>query len=440
MNCRFSLSRRLIVLAWLSCCSWVAVSSVTRSNAAERDASYHAAIESIRTDQLQTHVEYLADEKLQGRKAGTRGGRMAADYVARALADLPLRGAGIDGGFFQPFSRGCRNVLALLPGSDPEQSREVVLIAAHYDHLGFGGRASRGPTGKLHPGADDNASGTAALLELAEAFTLLAQPPKRSVLFIAFDMEERGLVGSKHWTAHPTVPLDRVAVMLNMDMLGRLRDDRLTVFGWRSAYGLRRFVAERNGPSDLTLHFPFEIKRNGDHCSFSDRGIPILFLHTGLHDDYHTPRDRIELVNTPGITRVTRLMFAVAHDLAEAPKRPEFRDVGGRENATTERQLLRPKETLPGKPLRLGITWRVDEADPGALVLIGVAADSPAGKVDLQPGDRICRIDGQDFADEGRFIQLANSLSAPLVLQVERDGRLHTVELHVAPVESKKAA
>ncbi len=221
---------------WLFCCVW-AISV----HAVEKDSSYQAALESIKADELGGQVGHLADDAMEGREAGTRGGHAAGDYLADQYARLHLHGAGAEGGFFQAFAPNFRNILVSLPGGDPRLREQVILVGAHYDHVGYGGRGySLGPSGYIHPGADDNASGSASVLELAKAFTILSGPPKRSVLFAAWDAEEKGLLGSKYWLAHPTVPLDHVAAALNLDMVGRLRNDHLFVFGVRSGYGWRR--------------------------------------------------------------------------------------------------------------------------------------------------------------------------------------------------------
>ena len=241
--------------AVLFCCTWT-----VSVHAVEKNSSYRAALESIQADELSEQVGRLADAAMEGREAGTRGGRAAADYLADQYARLHLRGAGVEGGFLQPFAPNFRNVLAILEGGDPQLRDQVIVVGAHYDHVGYGGRGySLGPYGYIHPGADDNASGTAAVLELAEAFTVLSGPPKRSILFAAWDAEEKGLLGSKHWVAHPTVPLDRVAAAVNLDMVGRLRDEHLIVFGSRS--GLRLAAAAEQPQRRLPA------------CGWSSRGV-----------------------------------------------------------------------------------------------------------------------------------------------------------------------
>ena len=203
---------------------------------AAESAALHAARESIRSADLRRHVEVLADDSMEGRAAGTRGGYAAGGYIAEQLRKGKFSPAGADGGYFQSVPTGGRNVLAMLNGADPKLSREVIVVGGHYDHVGYGNRGnSAGPAGYIHNGADDNASGTSALLELAEALMLLPSPPKRSILLAFWDGEEDGLLGSKHWMAHPTIPRERIAFFVNLDMVGRLRHDTMWLEGSRTA-------------------------------------------------------------------------------------------------------------------------------------------------------------------------------------------------------------
>jgi hypothetical protein len=480
----------------------------------ERNSSYLAALESIKADELGGQVGYLADNALEGREAGTRGGRAAGDYLACQYARLHLRGAGSDG-FCQPFSPNFRNILAILDGSDPKLRDQVIVIGAHYDHIGYGGRLSLGPSGYIHPGADDNASGTATVLELAKAFTILSAAPKRSILFAAWDAEEEGLFGSKHWLAHPTLPLTHVKAAVNLDMVGRLRDDRLIVFGVRSGYGWRRLLSGQNVDAPLQLDFSWTLRPNADHYPFFESGIPVLMLHTGLHDDYHRPSDVAGRINTAGMARVTRLLFATVYELAERPAVPAYRAAARQETPETEKALIeqgerpadrlgvgwdaeaaltggvkvsavaagspanragvregdcivrfagrdircdadffaavataegptslvlrRPGEAKPvelkielsGSPLRWGMAWRVDDAEPGVVILTHVVPGTPAARAKLRIGDRICQVAGRDFVDETDFVRAMKGLLDRLPLLVERDGRMQTVILQV---------
>ena len=191
--------------------------------AAEKNAAYQAALDSIVAREMFQTVDDLASPKFEGREAGSRGGRAAGDYLVEQFRKLRLQPAGKQQGYFQPFGYNYRNILVLLPGSDPLLKDQTIVVGAHYDHLGHGRPRDNNPPGTIYPGADDNASGTSGVLELARAFSHMPHAPKRSILFICFDGEEKGLLGSKHWTAEPTVPLDRVEFMLNLDMIGALR-------------------------------------------------------------------------------------------------------------------------------------------------------------------------------------------------------------------------
>jgi len=523
MRCSPRLVHRLATALLLCCCPLVMRAPICR--AADRSSSYLAALESIRRTDLGGHVDYLASDSLQGREAGKRGGRAAGDYVARRLADLSLRGAGVDGGFFQPFGYNYRNVLAKLEGSDPELNQQVVIIAAHYDHVGYGSRRnSHGPIGYVHNGADDNASGTSALLELAQALTILQPPPKRSIVFIAFDAEEKGLLGSKHWTARPTFPLDRVVAVVNIDMIGRLRNNRLALFGSRSGYGMRRLVSTQNEALGLSIDFSWALKVVADHYPFCQRGIPVMMAHTGLHKQYHTPYDDASLIDHSGIARVTKLLFNVVCELADRGETPRFRPAAGSESKGLFKTWSRPAPKLPdrlgvgwkveptspagvllvsvivgspaekaglrpgdrlvrfagrqthhgndlvgavraapkattlvlrrpgrdepleltiqldGEPMRLGITWKLDEAEPGTVVLDRVLPGTPAAIAGLLVGDRIYQIAGRDFADSAEFTRLAKTLPGPLLFLVERNGQLRTVVVHCEAEPARRAA
>jgi Zn-dependent M28 family amino/carboxypeptidase len=436
--------RRLPPITWLTVAAlliglpWTGV-----AGGAEKSSAYAAALESIHAEALAAHVNYLASEALEGRGAGTRGGHAAGDYLARQYAKFGLRGAAADGGYFQPFA-ACRNVLATLPGSDPELKKQYILVSAHYDHLGDGthGR-SLGTVGPIHPGADDNASGTAGVLELAHAMTV-AGPIKRSLLLASWDSEEEGMLGSKHWLAHPTVPLEDLVMVVNLDMIGRLRGEHLAVFGTRTAYGLRRLVCQENEGSRLLLEFDWTLVANSDHHPFFQQGIPVLMLHTGLHENYHRPSDTADKINSPGMQEVDRLLFALVYELANRAQRPRFRAAARGETEADRRRLVEPEPlaTLAaGPPLRLGISWRMDGAEPDTIVVNQVVPESLAAGAGIQPGDRIYEIGGRRFADDEAFIRLAQSLPEPIELLVERDGQFRVVTLrHAAAAPPRRRA
>jgi hypothetical protein len=280
-----------------------------------------------------------------------------------------------------------RNILGLLPGTgraaagdapaiDP---RETVVLGAHYDHLGYGGSGSTAPGERaIHHGADDNASGTALLVEVARR---LAAGPKlpRSVLFAAFSGEERGLLGSGHYTANPAVPLADTVAMVNLDMLGRLTGDKLIVQGAGTGTGLEPLVDRLVAAHGLTAAKEAGGFGPSDHASFYAKKIPVLHLFTGAHADYHRPTDTAEKINYEGLVRLADLVTELVRGLATAPERPAYVEVASPQFA---RGGDRPYfGSIPdfGKP-------------GGGYAISGVAKDSPAARGGLAGGDLIVRV------------------------------------------------
>ncbi len=409
------------------------------AKSAEKNTAWQAAVDSITAQEMFQTVDELAAPKYEGREAGSSGGHAAGNYLVEQLRKLPLATAGEKHDYFQPFGNNYRNILALLPGSDPFGKEQVIVVGAHYDHLGHG-NPRYNPPGTIYPGADDNASGSSGVLQLARAFSRLPVAPKRSILFVFFDGEEKGLLGSKHWTANPTLPLRRVKFMLNLDMIGALRAERVLVFGTRTASGLRRIASMSNADGGLLLDFSWLMKADADHYSFFDRGIPMIFLHTDLHERYHKPTDVAAKVNRDGMMRVGRLAFAILYEMADGPLQPRFRPAAKAENEDSHRRLEAAEpftQRAADPPMRLGIALRTDDAEPDTVLVSQVAAGSAAATAGLRAGDRIYRIGGRDFANDEAFLKLARTLPSPLELLVERDGRLRTVVLHF-PSESRR--
>lgn len=291
------------------------------------------------------------------------------------------------------------------------------MISAHYDHVGRGNRTnSYGPFGQIHNGADDNASGTAALLELAEALATLEQPPRRTILLALWDAEEKGLLGSTHWVSHPTPAGLRPLFLINVDMIGRLREDRLTVYGVRTATGLRYATSTANMQTDMELLFDWQQRRDSDHLPFFERDVPYLMFHTGLHDDYHRPSDDPDRINVEGLQSVARLMLTVALDVAERPETPEFRPESRRENERLRReseQIVRPQP-------RLGIRWNWQRTAGDPVIVTAVDPGSPADRGGLEVGDRIIAIDGMDPSTSGDLRPIVHAASNIATFVVER--------------------
>ncbi len=389
------------------------------SVAAEQDL-LSSARESITAAEMRRHVEVLAGDAFEGRAAGSRGGHAAAVYLAQQFEKYKLAGGASPTSYFQVFSNQYRNLLGLLEGSDPTLREQVIVVSAHYDHVGYGNsQNSYGPIGYIHNGADDNASGDAGLLELVEAFTKLEQRPKRSILFAMWDGEEGGLLGSKHWVANPTLPLSRVAFMVNMDMIGRLTKDGVKVFGSRSGRGLRRLVSMQNQAGNLKLDFDWDMKRDSDHWSFFERGIPILMFHTGLHGDWHRPSDDVEKLDFDGMQRIGRTMFGVINELANEPELPKFRQASRQESSANCRALERP---LAPPPPRLGLAWDPADKKAAGLKVTEVSFNLPAQRAGVRAGDRILKLNDHTIESADGFQQLVLAAKNPTTLTIAREG------------------
>jgi hypothetical protein len=426
---------RMNKLFWLVAVVTVQVLVGAENLLAAEAAALNAALATITSDELYSHVAKLADDTFEGREAGSTGGHAAGVYLTKELQPLGLKPAGQGGAYYQNFGAGYRNILAVWEGSDPTLKNEYVLVGAHYDHVGYGNsQNSFGPTGRIHNGADDNASGTAAVLEIAEAFASTSLRPRRSILFAFWDGEEKGLLGSQHWVRQPTVPLSRIALAVNLDMIGRLRDQRLEVAGTRTTWGLRRLVSRENTSPDLNLDFRWTMEDNSDHHTFYLKNIPVLLIHTGLHDNYHRPSDDVELVNFAGMHQVTRLLFRTVAALADEEERPQFRELARQEGEATRRRLER---SAPPLPSRLGVTWD-PERSSGGLLLTRVSRGSPAERANLQPGDLITQFGSQPVASDEGFVGLVMASPRMTSITVRRAGRdepiLSPVELGGDPV------
>jgi Zn-dependent M28 family amino/carboxypeptidase len=282
-----------------------------------------------------------------------------------------------------------RNVVGLLTGRD---TTRTLVIGAHYDHLGMGGPSSLAPNQRApHVGADDNASGVSAVLTVAERLGERARRgrrPEHTLAFAAFSGEEIGLVGSAHFTDAPPRPLASVEAMLNLDMVGRLRDDKLQVMGVGSS-PLFPGLAERTNAAVPEARFALKTSEDGygpsDHQSFYKRNVPVLMLFTGAHGDYHKPSDTFDKVNATGLVRVARFAEALLDSLDARP-RPEF---------TKAKSDASPGRIAGGGGYGAYLGTIPDYMQTeGGVLLSGVRDGSPAQKAGLQGGDSIVRFDG----------------------------------------------
>jgi hypothetical protein len=272
---------------------------------------------------IATDIEYLASPALGGRAAGSPGSAGTARFLAERYTELGLAGAfpgkcatlSCAPVYAQPFSvetGGASNIAAVLPGSDPRLRGTWVVIGGHRDHIGQIAKYARDPERGMviRPGADDNASGTAAMLEVARR--LAANPPPRSILFVHFDAEEMGLIGSHKFVKESPIPLDSVVVMINLDMVGRLRKDELTVDVPPNGERFLGLIDSLAAAGRLHLLITGAFSERSDHGPFDQAMVPAFALSTGLHDDYHTSMDLPVRVNMNGVLRIADLVEQLA--------------------------------------------------------------------------------------------------------------------------------
>jgi hypothetical protein len=262
----------------------------------------------------------------------------------------------------------------------------------------------------------------------------LPSRPRRTLVFACWDGEEIDLLGSRHFLRERPPPLAHQTVVfsINLDMIGRLRDERLEVYGTRSVAGLRRSVARANVPVGLKLAFSWEVSEDSDHHPFLAAGIPTVMFHTGLHDEYHRPSDDAHLVNFTGIEPVARLTLEMLLEVADQPLRLPFREASRSETEASRQRLEAP--AAPAPPRRWGLGTREDAGDPTAPLVVRVSPNTPAARAGIELGDRIIAVDGEPLENQAAMVARlipddGNTKPGEISLTVERDGRVITLTM-----------
>ncbi|WP_437278768.1 M20/M25/M40 family metallo-hydrolase [Sorangium sp. So ce375] len=324
------------------------------------------------------------------------------------------------------------NVIGLLPARDGSPyAGEYIVVGAHYDHLGYGGTSfSRAPgVHAVHPGADDNASGTAMLLEVARRFASLPERPARNLLFIAFGAEELGTIGSRHFVDHPPAPLagmKPVVAMINADMVGRMRGDKLLVDGLGTSPDWKPIVDGAAQGLGLALQFGVEGFGASDHSSFTASRVPIAFLFTGVHEDYHRPSDTADKINAAGVSRCSVLAARMALALSRRDARLAFTDPPADPHRSMRGGFRASLGTLP------------DYAYQGPGVkLTGVRPDAPASRSGMQAGDVIVRIGAHAVTNIHDFMFALGDLEPGREVEIEVDRGGTRVPLKVIPAPGR---
>jgi hypothetical protein len=380
---------------------------------------------------IRTELSWLADDAREGRGVGTAGLEQAAAYIARRFEEAGLEPGGTQG-WFQPFQisptapgaahtelggEAVKNVIGILPGRGP-LAGQVVVVGAHYDHLGLGTRGYIGfaldtAIGVVHNGADDNASGTAALIEAARLIVDRRPREHRTFVFIAFTAEELGTIGSQYYIAHPVRPNDSTYAMLNFDMVGRLRGDSLIVIGVGSATELPALLDSANASYGFALQRQDDPWGRSDHSSFYGAHIPVVHYFTNVHEDYHRATDDWEKLNTEGIAEIAAYAADLGVTLATREAPLTFVDVP-----------QPPPPTAMGRRASLGTIPDMTES-PGGVRLAGVRSGTPAAEAGLQAGDILIRIGDFEIKDLNDMQRALTSLKAGdrVLLVVMRAGQ-----------------
>lgn len=323
------------------------------------------------------------------------------------------------------------NVAGLLKGNDTLLNSQVVILGAHFDHLGYGGRGSGSlvpDTIAVHPGADDNASGTSGLLELMEAFSAKRKELKRSILFLFFSGEELGTLGSGYYVNHPLVPLERSVAMVNMDMVGRLENGRLTVYGTGTSPVWAPLLSRFNKDSSFTIKTIPDGFGPSDHSQFYGKDMPVLFFFTGTHNDYHKPSDTWEKINYAGEERVVRYVKKIVDAVDVMPERPAF--------ARSQAPAPASSGDTRSFSVTLGIIPDYAEGTEG-MKIGGIRPNGPAEKAGLKAGDVITKMAGKKVLNIYDYMGLLGELKAGDVVEIEalRGGAIVTLK---ATMEKRK--
>jgi aminopeptidase N len=379
-------------------------------------------------ERMMETVKYLSGDELKGREIGTPEIDKAADFIAQKFRQEGLIPGGDHGSYYQKWdmphsNTDMKNVIAVISGKKPEFAQESVVIGAHYDHLGLGTSIGRSEDkGKIHPGADDNASGVAVLLELARVLKESLNPD-RSVVFVAFTGEEEGKLGSKYYVEHEKhYPVEQCIGMVNLDTIGRLGEKKLLALGAGSAAEWAHILRGAGFVTGIDIETVSEELDSSDQNSFQEAGVPAVQLFSGPHLDYHRPTDTADKIDPAGLVKVAFVTQEVIEYLASRsePLSSTLRSSTPAQSSKSERKVSLgtvPDFAYQGKGFRLS----------------GVAPGSPAEAAGLREGDVIVAISGREVAGLKGFSDILKSLNPGDRISVTflRDGRERTVETEV---------
>ncbi|HEU4990578.1 MAG TPA: M28 family peptidase [Gemmatimonadaceae bacterium] len=380
---------------------------------------------------IRSDITYLASDRLEGRRAGTPGNDSAAAYIAHRYRALGLAGL-TPVSYLQPFvarpaagphtapeSLPTQNVVAMLAGTDSVLRNQWIVIGAHFDHLGRSTEGALDPEAgdAIRNGADDNASGTAAVMELARIFA--AAPTRRSLMFVNFSAEEEGLLGSAYFVEHAPVSLDSIDAMVNFDMVGRLKNDRLIIYGVATASEFPALLDSANGGL-VKIFGQGDGFGPSDQSSFYAKNVPVLHFFTDLHEDYHKATDDADKINASGEATVVGIAERVIRDLGDRPARVTFVRVPSKPTVAASSE---------GTDVYFGSIPDMAAGDVAGERLTGITPGSPADKAGLKAGDVVVEFGGMPVTDLQTYSQAlyAHRPGDVVPVVVVRDGRRLTL-------------
>lgn len=391
--------------------------------------SYSAFAQKIEEKNIKAHIKVLADDAMKGRQTGSEGERMAMEYIKKQFTELKLSADGEKNSFEQPFpfkggthgtgSEGtAHNVIAYLNN----QADKTIIIGAHFDHLGLGENGSSldaNPQGKIHNGADDNASGVAGVIELARYFSKNKIKEKSNFLFICFSGEELGLFGSKYFTEHPTVDLGSVNYMINMDMIGRLNPTTksVSVSGTGTSPVWEPALKSISG-TQLSIKTDSAGVGPSDHTSFYLKNIPVLHFFTGSHSDYHKPSDDWDKINYAGEKEVLELIVTLIEKIDHEPKLTFLETKNKSMNSARSFKVT------------LGIMPSYT-SDSSGLLVDGVTDGRPAQKAGIETGDIITQIGEYPIQDIQNYMEVLGKFEKGQTVPVKVKRKAEEITLRV---------
>ena len=378
--------------------------------------------------EVKKHIAFFASDELGGRDTPSEGLTKAAEYIAAEFKRLGLKGVGDEGGHIKSWDyRGTKvpNCAGLLEGSDDKLKEEVVVIGGHMDHIGKQGR-------EVMNGADDNASGSTGVLELAEAFASMKTRPRRSILFLTFSGEEKGLLGSAAYVKNPAVPLEKCVAMFNLDMVGRSKDDYLFIGGVGTSEPFPKMVEKAADGLGLKIETHPGGLAPSDNTNFHQKGLPVLFFFTNVHADYHNADDVVDKINAEGEAKILKLAFRIVRDTADRDEKLPFTKNASQALPKDFNERMGERFGGGAAPARnrvqLGV--QTDEVDEGVKIT-DLTEGGAAAKAGLKAGDIITKLGETKIADVTDLRAALRKLKFGDTSKVSvlRDGKEETVDV-----------